>query len=89
MFNIQQAVDEFIYSKFINDVNEIYVLKGFYDININDSIYYRINMMVIQNERLIIFRLSTRICSINIGDINRLRIFLDYRKLNFKISARQ
>ncbi|WP_298276585.1 hypothetical protein [Ferroplasma sp.] len=89
MFNIQQTVDEFIYSKFINNINEIYVLKGFYDININDSIYYRINMLVIQNEKLTMFRLSTRICSINIDNIDHIRIFMDYRKLNFRISAKQ
>jgi hypothetical protein len=89
MFDIQQAVDKFLYSKFINNVNEIYVLKGFYDININDFIYYRINMLLVQNEKLIIFRLSARIFSISIENINNISILMDYRKLNFRIGARQ
>ena len=44
---------------------------------------------VIQNEKLTMFRLSTRICSINIDNIEHIRIFMDYRKLNFRISSRQ
>ncbi len=89
MFDIHKPIDEFVYSKFTNKSNEIYILKGFYDININDSVYYRINMMAIKKQTLIIYRLNSRMLSLGIDKIYRISVFSDYRKLNFRINARQ
>jgi hypothetical protein len=89
MFDIYKAIDEFVYSKFTNKANEIYILKGFYDININDSVYYRINMMAIKKQTLIIYRLNSRMFSLGIDKIYHISVFNDYRKLNFRINARQ
>lgn len=89
MFDIQRTIDPFIYSKFTNNTNKIYILKGFYDLNINNSVYYRINMLLVRNGLLRIYSIGSIILSIKIEDIDYISIYDDYRKLNFKISGRQ
>ena len=89
MYDIERALHQFIYSKFINTVSSIYILKGFYDIYINDSIYSSVNMLTIKNGTLKIYSLSSVVFTIDYTDVCCITVYKDYRKLNFIIKTRQ
>ena len=89
MYDIEHALDHFIYSKFINTVNSIYILKGFYDIYINDSVYSGINMLTVNNGTLKIYSIDSVVFSINYTDVCCIAVYKDYQKLNFRIKPRQ
>ncbi len=89
MCDIEQALDQFIYSKFINTVNRIYILKGFYDIYINDSVYSGVNMLTVNNGVLKIYSIDSMVFSINYTDVCCIAVYKDYRKLNFIVKQRQ
>ena len=89
MCDIEQAPDQFIYSKFINTVNRIYILKGFYDIYINDSVYSGVNMLTVNNGVLKIYSIDSMVFSINYTDVCCIAVYKDYRKLNFIVKQRQ
>ncbi len=85
MFDIEIYLDKYIYSRFKNSNIKTFVLNGFYDISVNDNLYFSVNMLSIEDNNLHIYRMSTRIFSIELQEITHFLINYHYRKLNFKI----
>ncbi len=88
MDDIEHFLDGFIYFSIKNIQMKSYILKGFYDISINKTVYLKINMLSIKNENLHIYRVSSQIFSISMDNIKEFWIKWDYRKPDFRIQAR-
>ncbi len=85
MVDIEPILNGCIYSTFNNRQMKTYILKGFYDISINNTVYLKINMLSIKNEKLYVYRMGYKIFSINLNNISDFWIKWDYRSLNFRI----
>jgi hypothetical protein len=85
MLDVESLLYKYTYSKFKTPNIKTYVLLGFYDILINNKIYFKVNMLSIYNDKLHIYRMATCVFSINMEEIKEFSINYDYRKLNFKL----
>jgi hypothetical protein len=88
MVDIEYSLNGYIYSTFKNIQMKTYILKGFYDVSINKTVYFKINVLSIKKENLNIYRIGSQIFSIKLNDINDFWVTWDYRSLNFKVPVK-
>ena len=72
----------FLYNK---QNSKIFVLSGFYDINIDKEIYYSINMIDIVNNNLELYHFNKIVFKSKLDEIKDFNVYYHYRTLKFKL----
>ncbi len=75
----------FIAFKYDNGSSSFYFLKTFYDIYINDSILYSVNIIEIKNDHLNLYRTKKALYSIPLKNIYRFDVYYRYHEISLKI----